>query len=767
MSSHNDRLGGKIREILAAASWVAAASCLGGNALAQSQSSAAAEGLEEIIVTAQKRAQAVQDVPMTISVLSSDMIAVTGAQSLSDLLRVIPAVSGWTIGVQNAIWAIRGMSSTTTDGGGEPSVGVYWDESYAGYLDYANTPIFDVARIEVAKGPQGTLFGKNATAGAISVYTNRPVTSGDSLSASIGAGNVGQLRGDFQGNVAINDQFAMRLSGMYDERGDYQRNMVAGGELGSYDSWGVRLGASWQPADTVQVYGYYQSWAASSTGWGGNVWDISGDTDPTHVYSVLSDITDKLEGNIVHVEVDWDVNEAWAIKSITDYRDSDYEWEADAAAIPVATLEAITAQAFGAPMSSILLFQLGGVNSRMYQQELRASWTGDDLFFVTGANYVDYRVEYPKTAAQLGLDSFGVRQVDWTGFVGPRKSLGIFADGTWDATDRLSISAGIRYTYDERDWTSYASSDTYLLPESGSVPVSFITGTSHLPIIDSGCETNILAPCLPPEGVSASESDSGWTPRLAFTYRLTDTLNVYGGIARGYKGGGFNTATDGVQPIGYDPETAMSYEAGLKGDSSNLRFSVALFYSEFSDLQVQTIVNSVAFTSNAATARSQGLEAEMQWQATDNLSMFANYAYVDAKYTKGVIYAGGETYDADGLKLVRSPENTANLGATFTGGLGEWGNWSFIPRLHYQSSQELSPVNRADFQEDGYTTFDARVTIGPRSDAWDVSLVGENLTGETRVYRIVDYLGLGATKSFMPDEALYRLEMSMRFGQAR
>jgi iron complex outermembrane receptor protein len=182
---------------------------------------------------------------------------------------------------------------------------------------------------------------------------------------------------------------------------------------------------------------------------------------------------------------------------------------------------------------------------------------------------------------------------------------------------------------------------------------------------------------------------------------------------------------------------------------------------------VQTIVNSVAFTSNAAEARSQGVEADLQWQVTPSISLFANYTYLDAKYTKGVIYAGGQTYDADGLKLVRAPENTANLGGSFTGGIADWGTVRFVPRVHYQSSQELSPVNRLDFQEGSYTTLDARLTVGPRSNAWDVSLAGENMTGETRVYRIVDYLGLGATKSFQPDEALYRLEFSMRFGNAR
>jgi iron complex outermembrane receptor protein len=746
---------------------LAAAASIAGPAFAQADDDAAG-GLEEIIVTAQKREQSVKDVPITVSVFDAGMIADSGAQTISDVLPLIPAVSGWTTGVQNAIWAIRGMSSTTTDGGGEPSVGVYWDESYAGYLDFANTPLFDVARIEVAKGPQGTLYGKNATAGAISVYTNRPEPGANGLAVSAGAGNVSQRRGDIQANWAATESLALRLSGMYDERGNYQKNLVAGGELGDFNRWGVRLGAQWQPADAVTLYGYYQRWSASSSGWGNNVWDLTGDRNPTHVYSVLKNVTDELEGNVGHLEVDWEIDDRWAFKSITDYRDSEYAWEADAAALPVPTLVAITSAVFGAPISSILLFQLGGVESRMYQQELRLSWTGDDLFFVTGANYVDYHVEYPRTAAQLGLDAFGIRQVDWTGFDGPRKSLGVFTDGTWNATDRLSLSAGVRYTHDERDWTSYASSDTYALPAPNApIPVSYIRGTSHLPVVASGCVTNLLAPCLPPEGVSASATDSGWTPRVAFTFELTDTLNLYGGISRGYKGGGYNTATDGVQPVDYDPETATAYEIGLKGDTGNLRFGAALFLTEFKDLQVQSIVNSIAFTSNAAEAKSQGLETELQWQVADEWMLFGNYTYLDAKYTEGLLYSGGSTYDAKDLNLVRAPENTLNLGVTYTTSVRDLGEIRFQPRLHYQSSQELSPVNRPDMREDGYTTVDARLTYAPVSNAWDVSLVGENLTGETRVYRIVDYLGLGATKSFQPDEALYRLELSARFGAAR
>jgi len=767
MNSLNHSLARRIRIILGRAAWLAAAASVSGPAFAQA-ADAATGGLEEIIVTAQKRQQSVQDVPITVSVFDDQMISDTGAQTLSDLLPMIPAVSGWTTGVQNAIWAIRGMSSTTTDGGGEPSVGVYWDESYAGYLDFANTPIFDVSRIEVAKGPQGTLYGKNATAGAISVYTNRPELDVNGLAISAGAGNVGQLRADLQGNWAATETLALRVSAMYDERGDYQKNMVAGGKLGDYDREGVRLGAFWQPSDVVGVYGYYQRWSASSSGWGNNVWDITGDRNPTHVYSVLKDVTDELDGNVAHLEVDWEINDRWALKSISDYRDSDYAWEADAAALPVATLEAITSAAFGVPISSILLFQLGGVESRMYQQELRVSWTGDDLFAVAGANYVDYQVEYPRTAAQLGLDAFGVRQVDWTGFDGPRKSVGLFLDGTWKATDRLALSAGLRYTRDERDWTSFSSSDTYGLPAPNApVPVSYITGTSQLPIIDSGCVTSLLAPCLPPEGVSASETDSGWTPRIAFSYELTDVLNLYGGVSRGYKGGGYNTATDGVRPVDYDPETATAYELGLKGDTGQVRFGVALFLTQFKDLQVQSIVNSIAFTSNAAEASTLGVETELEWRLSDEWTLFGNYTYLDAQYTEGLLYAGGDTYEAEDLKLVRAPENTLNLGTTYARRLADWGTLRFQPRIHYQSSQELSPVNRSDMREDGYTTIDARVTLTPASNAWDVSLVGENLTGETRVYRIVDYLGFGATRSFLPDEALYRVEFSLRFGDLR
>lgn len=769
MSSNSCKLSRAVHGALFGAAFCAALGVPVGTLRAQEAATAGTQGLEEIIVTAQKREQSLKDVPVTLSVVDDALIRDTGARTFADLIPMVPAVSGFTTGVATSVWAIRGLSSNTTDGGGEPSVGFYWDESYAGYPEFANAPLFDVARIEVAKGPQGTLYGKNASAGAISAYTNRPDTGGDSLDVNVGAGNLDQLRGELRGNLAVNDKLALRLSGMYDRRGDYQTNMVLGGKLGSYDRWGGRLGALWRPTDAVEVYGYYERWEANSDQWATNTQSLTGDTNPNHVYSTLKDLRDDIESNIAHVEVNWDINDRWKFKSISDYRDSHYSWETDAAAIPVPMLQAITTAVFHAPMTSILALQLGGPNSRMYQQEFRLSWQGDSVFAVTGINYNNYRTEFPKTGAQLGLDPLGVRRVDWTGFVGPRDSLGLFADGTWEATDRLSLTAGLRYSRDKRDWTSYANSDTYLLPApNAAVPIDFVTGTSRLPIVASGCVQNLLAPCLGPKGLSASKTDDDFTPRVAFTYKLTDDLNVYGGISRGYKAGGFNTATDGQHVIGYEPETATAYELGLKGQSSTLRYGIALFDTEFKNLQVQSIVNAVVFTTNAAEARTKGVEADLTWQAADALQIFANYTYLDAKYTKGEISCGsGCLTDAKGLHLIRAPQNQANVGVNLSGDLGDFGTLAFIPRFHYQSSQELNIWNAASFHEDGYSTLDARLTLTPVSKAWDVSLVGENLTGQKIIQRIWDPLGFGATLNYRPTEALYRLEFGMKFGNAK
>lgn len=735
---------------------------------AMAQASDDAPSATEIIVTAQKRSQSIEDVPLTVSVLDGEALRDAGVQRVNDILPKIPAVGGFTTGVATSVWSIRGLSSNTTDGGGEPSVGVYRDESYAGYLEFAALPVYDVSRIEVLKGPQGTLYGKNSSAGAISIYTNKPDTSetGGSLAASLG--NFGQRRGDGVLNLALSDTFAIRVAGQYNRLGDYQENMVTGGKNGGFEAWGLRVGALWQPGEGIEISGYYEHYDAKSDQWATNTAGLTGDTNTNHVYSVLADGVDDLKVDVGHLEIGIDLSDNLSLKAISNYGSSQYAWETDAFGVSSATIRAVTTAAFRLPMTNVLAFQMGGPGgelprSRLYQQEVRLSWKSDNLFVSTGLHYTDYLTQFPYTGAQLGADPSGFRKVDTSGFKGPRTSLGLFIDGTWDVSDAFSLTAGVRYSRDKRKWTSFSTSDIYPIPAGTTVPFSYLTGTSTLtPVLGAGCPNNIIAPCLPAAGISASANDSGWTPRIAFKWEPAENVNVYGGYSRGFKAGGFNTATTGTAVIPYNAENVDSYELGIKGASSTFRYGLAGFWSEFRNLQLQTIVNALIRTSNAASARSRGFEAEVEWLANDQFKVFGNFTYLNAEYTSGQISAGA-TVAAKGLKMIRAPEVSVNFGATYTLDLGNTGKIDISPTIHAQSSMELSPINRATWQQPGYTTVDLRMKYTAPNDGWSLAVIGENLTNARLIRRVWDPLNLGASTNYNPDGAMVRAEVEVSF----
>ena len=243
---------------------------------------------------------------------------------------------------------------------------------------------------------------------------------------------------------------------------------------------------------------------------------------------------------------------------------------------------------------------------------------------------------------------------------------------------------------------------------------------------------------------------------------MTPDINLYGGYSRGFKSGGFNSATNGSQVIAYEPETVDAFEFGMKGRSGPLRFGVAAFSSNFRNLQLQTIVNALIRTSNAAAARSRGVEAELNWEPSKNFTVFSNATYLDAKYTAGSL-SQGITIPAKGLRLMRSPEFSFNIGATAGFDLGSAGRMELSPTFHSESSTELSPINRADFRQAAYQTLNMRLRYIAPSDKISLSLIGENLTNARLIRRVWDPLNLGASKNYNPDGALVRGELEIQF----
>ena len=775
MNSKHGNLGLAIRNALLGAAIAAAAGAPVGSTLAAE----ASDGLEEIIVTAQKREQSLQDVPVTISVVTAQDIRNAGATRFDDLIPRIPGVSGYTTGVATSVWAIRGLSSNTSGSGGEPSVGFYQDEAFASYIEFSSFPMFDVSRVEVAKGPQGTLYGKNATAGAILVYSNRPDPKAFALDGAVSAGNIGQLRGDAAVNIPLGDTMALRLSGMYEEMGAYQKNMITGGTKGGdYERWGGRIGFAWDVTDSLAAYAYYQASSASSDQWQTNLWDFTGDEHEDHVYSQLASSTDEIDTYAAHLDLDWSVSDQLSLKSITDYRAMPkYQWEADGVGMPSPTLTAVTNFALGVPINTVLAEQGARRNqgknfaTHMFQQELRASWDSGPLFLQGGVNYNKYNENRPQQAAVIHFDAAatpailaGARKVDSTGYTSEHTSLGVFVDGTYDFTDALSLTAGVRYSNEKTENLNYAGVDLYLAPVGGFGGLSYLDITSRFTPISfcaGGSLTSPGAPCV--DGIRDERTDDGFTPRIALNYRLNANNSLYGNYARGFKAGGFDIVTDGQNLRTYDPEHVDAFDVGIKGQYPSARYGASVFYNKYKDLQVSAIVNSVNQTSNAASATAQGFEGEVAWLPVESLELSANYTYINAEYDDGQVLG----VPAKGLKLLRTPENTLNVGLDWRIPVGSAGTISIAPSVHYQSEMELNLRNRADLRQDAYTTVDARVGFTPASGHWHVTLYGDNLTGESILVRAVDLVGFGASYGFRPTEALYRLEVGVSLGGSK
>lgn len=775
MNSKHGHLSHVIRHTLLGAAFAAAAGVPLGAARAQD---AASEGLEEIIVTAQKREQSLQDVPVTVSVVTAQEIRDSGATRFDDLIPQIPGVSGYTTGVATSVWAIRGLSSNTSGSGGEPSVGFYQDEAFASYIEFSSFPMFDVSRVEVAKGPQGTLYGKNATAGAILVYSNRPDPKSFAFDGTVSGGNVGQLRGDAAVNIPMGDTMALRLSGMYEEMGAYQKNMLTGGTKGGdWSRWGGRIGFAWDITDSLKAFAYYQASSASSDQWQTNLWDFTGDKNKDHVYSQLPASTDEIDTYAAHLDLDWAVSDQLSFKSITDYRAMPkYQWEADGVGMPSPTLTAVTNFALGVPINTVIAEQGARQNqgknfaTHMFQQELRASWNSGPLFLQGGVNYNKYNENRPQQAAVIHFDASapsilaGARKVDSTGYTSEHTSLGVFVDGTYDFTDALSLTTGVRYSNEKTSNLNFAGVDLYLAPVGGFGGLSYLDHTSSFTPVSAcflGSLTSPDAPCV--AGLKDKRTDDGFTPRIALNYKLNENNSIYGNYARGFKAGGFDIVTDGQNLRTYDPEHVDAFDVGIKGQYPSARYGASVFYNKYKDLQVSAIVNSVNQTSNAASATAKGFEGEATWLPVDSLEVSGNYTYINAEYDDGQVLG----IPAKGLKLLRTPENQLNLGLNWRIPVGSVGTISIAPSVHYQSEMQLNLKNRADLRQPAYTTVDARVGFTPTNGHWHVTLYGDNLTGEEILVRAVDLVGFGASYGYRPTEALYRLEVGVSLGGSK
>ena len=690
---------------------------------------------EDIIVSARRRDESLIDVPISVTAFSAAALEQTGAPDITALQRSTPNLTMQVArGTNSTLTAfIRGIGQQDPLWGFEPGVGLYVDDVYIARPQGAVLDIFDVERIEVLRGPQGTLYGRNTIGGAVKYVTKK---LGNEFSGKIRAeyGTYNEM--NLIGSVVVPVTDWMSIGGAFAwyNRDGYGENFFSGAETNNKDVIAGRLSIEMTPTDTVFI-----RIAGDRTEDKSNVNHGHRETfEPNSKQAVLPGRYDTLAGigddqkvvtQGLSLTAEWQASDLLTLKSITAYRDGytsgpgiDFD---------------------GTPQPFLDVAASGKVyKDHQFSQELQAMIEADKLQGVVGVYYMDATASgafdtilgrglVPEAALVPVVSAYTALTQLTTGSV-DTKSFAIFADMNYDLTEKLKISLGARWTRDKK---------------TGEVFKANYFGTLGSPLLKP------YVPVLPaPYNVPQILTDytnertfEEFTPRVSVSYKPNDDLNLYAAYGRGFKSGGFDmrgdaTATPATKD-GYDSEIVDSYEIGLKGAflDNSLRVNAALFYSDYKGQQVTTQVPKVtpppgvvSFVDNAGSSRIWGAELEANAVMSRNLSANLTFGYVNAKFNEFLVYdmATGKMVDvADSRVFQNTPEFTISASVNGHGEVA--GGWLAVqPAISFRSETNLFEIPIPAIDQGAYALVDLSVTWTSPNEQWRFGVYGRNLLNQ-------------------------------------
>jgi iron complex outermembrane receptor protein len=691
----------------------------GSTALAQ------APMLEEVIVTATKRAEGLQDIPVTVTAFSSETIQEAGIQNASDLAIMTPALN---INVNqspfNARMTIRGVGTAQTDPALEPSVGLFVDGVFLGRSGLGMSDLADIERIEVLQGPQGTLYGKNTNAGAISVITKKPNFEEFEGYVEASAGDYSMYRLTASASGPLTDTLAYRLSGNMHERDGYYDNS-AGDDLNDADDWNIQGKLQWDPTDSLSILLSGSHIDRDTTCCGADAIQndalnnelaaqgFSPDKNDPYDYDVQAsaDNSFELESDLVSLTVNYgtDLGE---ITSITAWNDYDYEAAQDPDRSQLDVLTLVNDQFSGDSFSQELRFD---------------STAGDNIDYMVGLFY------YEQTTKRGGNDPFVFIGKDFNsladqgGFLPPgiqsasiarpgdnlvvdlqqdTDTIAAFGQATWHIGDVWHVTGGLRWTDEEKE------SD--LFSQTNSTAPGLLGGRTFLDTVSTPIDATL----------DRSADNVDWLLRAAMD--IGDDSMVFASAATGTKSGGFQTVNGEPNEREFDDEETITYELGVKSTllDARLRVNASAFYSEIDDFQAQRQLPSGVgtFVSNEAEVEISGLDLQVEALPLPNLTLSAGLLYMH-KYD---IVDGPN----DGDELPFTADYSGNLAATLVFPLADGGIY-WRTDYSYMDDHSTNVAASADLVD---SDFDDRnlvnTKLGWRNDNWNVSIWGRNLTDD-------------------------------------
>ena len=745
---------------------------------AHAQSTPAADDniqLEEVLVTAQRREEKSRDVPISVTTLGAAQLETANVVNLSDTAKLTPGLRFDSQGpaVQPTI---RGVGTAVTTSGGGPNVGIYVDGFFNSNAYVADFQLMKAQSIQVLKGPQGTLFGRNTTGGAILVTTADPSTktSGE-VKASYGSYNAKKLQG--YGTFGITDNIALDVEGLYSKGDGYFTNVLDGDKkIGQYENWSVRTGLKIDFTDAVSLLVRYThaqkddptpqlvnayvdngsaGFFAKVSPIGQGIYGASSSVGRPLVYfyapsstyvtkpgdiALNLPISFKPKSDTIQGTVKADLGFA-DFTSYTQYRKDKTPYYGD---LDVTTI-------------SIFNILVSALDKSFSQEFLLNSKSGSPLQWTAGLNYYQIKDTWD-VGASFGGGAFG----PFGGSTTNTKSYAAFVDATYELTDKLFLTAGGRVSRDlvtDASFTANAGTQFsgYTGPNGQNIP----------------CPTCVAGTVIPVDDLKKSS----FTPRVVLRYKPSDDSSVYGSFSRGYKAGILNVGGLSQQPV--KPETINAFEVGYKYDNRTFALDLASFYYDYKNLQVSSFQSGAAQIRNAASSEIYGLEAQTRYQVSRDFNINAGAAYTHARYKKfteapyysycdanpatpallpsgqpnpmyctppllGGLGAGAvvqPTTDASGYHMQRAPEYTGNIGASYDINIAS-SVLNLSGNLYYTSSFYFDPEQQ--FKQGGYALLSLRSQWTDPSEHYTVALSGDNLTNKRyRTQVLFNTLGIG------------------------
>ncbi len=737
--------------------------------LVVASTAAQAQMLEEVVVTAQKRVESLGDVPISVNVVGNDKITESGITNLNDLTDFVPNLSMNQTGIGTNI-TIRGIS-TGINPAFEQSVGMYMDDVYYGRAQLSRVPYLDIARVEVLRGPQPILFGKNAIAGAIHMISETASTEGTEgyVQAEY---NFDQEGGDVHGavNFALGDRFGVRLAGLKRESDGYYENTHLGSTEAELDEQVLRASFRWEPTDNllfdlkvenaqfdtagrfleiinpVELDGSPSFATAISALTGG---EVILDTEQDFKRQSNGDINETEVDNIT-LKAEWLIGD-YTLTSITarveyeDYQQCDCDF-----------------------INAILIDTSGKEDFEQTSQEFRlTSPGGETIDWIAGVFYQEYEVGLndmtivPEGSLLGGLSStlpgtaarraYGQDSELWSAFV----------QATWNISDSWRLTVGGRYSDEKKE----GFRNIEIVDIVGESPVRDILGqpiTSSpvAPFVYAGGfaidneQANLsgLTDCGGPSDadghdLSCDREEDSFTPAVNVQWDATDDAMIYLSYTKGFKAGGFDARANNTGSFEFEEEEADSWELGTKMTLADgaAEVNLALYRTEYTDLQTSQFDGTLGFSvTNAGEATVQGVELDGRWQATESLLISYAAGYLDFEFDSfpnsqcyfGETPSYGAGHELEGLcdrsgdTREFTPEWTANVGGQYFIPVGGSMEVTLGLDLIYSDAYFVSPALDPNLEQDAYAKLNGRIALTDNEGRWHVAVLFENITDE-------------------------------------